>query len=259
MAAVPGILRRWNPGVLPGIQVWLDSSDTTKINSNINGTVNSIIDKTGNNVTLTQSNTPNKPSVGVDSGGRNILTFGNNLYLQTSNFPFNGPTSNLINVNVFTVNSYISGEENFLYYLSNVNRSIGLSVTDNTIELSTNNPALSLQVDTRNCNTNITKISYNSDLTQLQNLNILAGNPRTDSFIQNNLPNITNSLNNFTLGRTFLADETTPFFFKGSMSEMVFYNKVNSNLEPLEGYLAWKWGLQSFLNTNHPYKNRPPS
>jgi len=43
------------------------------------------------------------------------------------------------------------------------------------------------------------------------------------------------------------------------MSEMVFYNKANSNLEPLEGYLAWKWGLQSFLDTNHPYKYRPPS
>jgi hypothetical protein len=66
-------------------------------------------------------------------------------------------------------------------------------------------------------------------------------------------------MNNFTLGRTFDLTETTPELFKGSMSEMVFYNQPNYNLQPLEGYLAWKWGLQSFLSNGHPYKYRPPS
>ena len=259
MAAVPGILRRWNPGVLPGIQVWLDSSDTTKINSNINGTVNSIIDKTGNNVTLTQSNTLNRPSVGVDSGGRNILTFGSDRFLQTSNFPFNGPTTNLINVNVFTVDSYISGEENFLYFLSNVNTSIGLSLTNNTVEVASSVLSRSLQVNKRNCNTNITRLTYNPIIRQLHNLNILANEPRSDIDQIATTTNINNSLNNFTLGRTFNLSETTPSFFKGSMSEMVFYNMSNSTLEPLEGYLAWKWRLQSYLSNGHPYKNRPPS
>ena len=116
MAAVPGILRRWNPGILPGINVWLDSSDRSTINSNTEGKINSIVDKTANNTVLIQANTANKPSVGVDSSGRNILTFGSNLFLQTNNFPFNGPTSNFINVNVFTIDNYAIGEENFLYY-----------------------------------------------------------------------------------------------------------------------------------------------
>jgi len=253
MAAVPGILRRWNPGILPGINVWLDSSDRATINSNTEGKINSIVDKTANNTVLTQPNTANKPSVGVDSGGRNILRFGNNLFLQTSNFPFNGPTSNFINVNVFTVDTYVSGEENHLYFLSNINTNFGLSVTQNTITSTT------LQIDTRNCNTNITTLKYNSNRRDLENLNILINDPRTDTGFNNTGLNINNSLNNFTLGRTFESTETTPFFFKGSMSEMVFYNQPNLNLQPLEGYLSWKWGLQGYLSNTHPYKYRPPN
>jgi hypothetical protein len=262
MAAVPGILRRWNPGILPGINVWLDSSDRATINSNPNGTVNSIIDKTANNTVLTQPNTPNKPSVGVDSGGRNILSFGTDLFLQTNNFPFNGPTSNFINVNVFTVDNYAIGEENFLYYLTNSsNDNLQLSITEGSIEVSSSLfTSGNLQLDKKTSNTYLSKIIYNvpSDAT----FNIFnigdAGDPDFQTTTNGNL-NYQTSMSNFTLGRTFDLTETTPTLFKGSISEMVFYNKRNTNLEPLEGYLAWKWGLQGYLSNTHPYKYRPPS
>ena len=259
MAAVPGILRRWNPGVLQGLNVWLDSSDRATINSNIDGKVNSITDKTANNIVLTQPNIVNRPTVGVDSGGRNILTFGSNLYLQTNNFPFNGPTSNFINVNVFTINDYITGVTNHVFNLSNTNEYIEINYTDSYLNLSSgllgaNNPLqLSLQT---NGNT-ISEIIYNyNSNTQFNYINNTATNLTASS---TNLLNFLNSMNNFTLGRTFDLTETTPTIFNGSMSEMVFYNKTNTNLQPLEGYLAWKWGLQSFLDINHPYKYRPPS
>ena len=32
-----------------------------------------------------------------------------------------------------------------------------------------------------------------------------------------------------------------------------------SNVEKAEGYLAWKWGLQSNLPISHPYKNAAPT
>jgi hypothetical protein len=31
-----------------------------------------------------------------------------------------------------------------------------------------------------------------------------------------------------------------------------------SDKEKLEGYLAWKWNMQSKLPSNHPYKNERP-
>jgi hypothetical protein len=44
------------------------------------------------------------------------------------------------------------------------------------------------------------------------------------------------------------------------IAEIILYNSVLTTLQvqQLEGYLAWKWGLQANLPANHPYKNSPP-
>lgn len=44
------------------------------------------------------------------------------------------------------------------------------------------------------------------------------------------------------------------------VAEIVLYNSVVTTLQlqKIEGYLAWKWGLQANLPSNHPYKNSPP-
>ena len=44
------------------------------------------------------------------------------------------------------------------------------------------------------------------------------------------------------------------------VGEIVLYNVVLSttNIQKIEGYLAWKWGLQANLPSNHPYKSAPP-
>ena len=45
------------------------------------------------------------------------------------------------------------------------------------------------------------------------------------------------------------------------IAEVILYNSVLTTLQvqQLEGYLAWKWGLQANLPAGHPYKNAPPS
>jgi len=45
-----------------------------------------------------------------------------------------------------------------------------------------------------------------------------------------------------------------------TVGEIVVTNSVlsTSNRQLVEGYLAWKWGLQSSLPIGHPYKNVPP-
>jgi hypothetical protein len=42
--------------------------------------------------------------------------------------------------------------------------------------------------------------------------------------------------------------------------EMVTYNQDlgTTSRQQVEGYLAWKWGFQSSLPANHPYKNQAP-
>jgi hypothetical protein len=48
--------------------------------------------------------------------------------------------------------------------------------------------------------------------------------------------------------------------FKGYIGEIMIFNRhlINEDRQQIEGYLAWKWGLQSFLASNHLYKNAPP-
>lgn len=47
-------------------------------------------------------------------------------------------------------------------------------------------------------------------------------------------------------------------YYRGIIKELLFYSNVvtNSQRQEIEGYLAWKWGLQSFLADGHPYKGQ---
>ena len=50
-------------------------------------------------------------------------------------------------------------------------------------------------------------------------------------------------------------------FYQGNIQElMIFKTALDSDAkrQKIEGYLAWKWGLQANLDTTHPYKNIAP-
>lgn len=46
-----------------------------------------------------------------------------------------------------------------------------------------------------------------------------------------------------------------------TISEVLVYNGTITlqNRQKVEGYLAWKWGLQNNLATGHPYKLNAPT
>jgi hypothetical protein len=50
-------------------------------------------------------------------------------------------------------------------------------------------------------------------------------------------------------------------YWQGYVAEILVYTGTvsNSDRQTMEGYLAWKWGLQTSLPTSHPYKLSPPS
>jgi hypothetical protein len=50
------------------------------------------------------------------------------------------------------------------------------------------------------------------------------------------------------------------FFFKGLIHEIILVSGVVSTdtRQRIEGYLAWKWGLDSQLPSGHPYEDNPP-
>ena len=48
--------------------------------------------------------------------------------------------------------------------------------------------------------------------------------------------------------------------FSQDVAELIIFNSILSttNRQAVEGYLAYKWGLQANLPSNHPYKLYPP-
>ena len=72
-----------------------------------------------------------------------------------------------------------------------------------------------------------------------------------------------------TFGPVADSTPTAPVYFNGNgngqfdTSQMAEFLQYNNTLtlaqsQQVEGYLAWKWGLQGNLPANHPYKNAPP-
>lgn len=70
-------------------------------------------------------------------------------------------------------------------------------------------------------------------------------------------PSISNPGRAFQLG----ACGNNVFPLTGYIAEVCVFNSVlsSTNYQLTEGYLAWKWGLQTNLPSDHPYKNAAPS
>jgi hypothetical protein len=67
----------------------------------------------------------------------------------------------------------------------------------------------------------------------------------------------------FNISQYELGNSTTEeslVWLNGSIGEVIIYtNSLSSNeRQAVEGYLAWKWGLQGNLSTTHPYKTTRP-
>jgi len=49
-------------------------------------------------------------------------------------------------------------------------------------------------------------------------------------------------------------------YFDGNIGEILVFDSAlsDANRQKVEGYLAWKWGMEGDLPTGHPYKSSPP-
>ncbi len=64
-----------------------------------------------------------------------------------------------------------------------------------------------------------------------------------------------------TVGISILMDDNNVDPYGGVAYEWMYWVGRHSDAEmrQVEGYLAWKWGLQNKLAGSHPYRNRPPT
>ena len=64
-----------------------------------------------------------------------------------------------------------------------------------------------------------------------------------------------------TVAPLWLGRNSGGYAYNGYISEIVYYNTTLTTIQrqKIEGYLAWKWGLQANLPSGHPYKSAAPT
>jgi hypothetical protein len=109
---------------------------------------------------------------------------------------------------------------------------------------------------------------------QGENGGISISSPAFISIVGSGAPSYSASMfGNGTLNVTFTGSGTNPLStsmgfnigssagFIGNIYDVIMYNTALSTLQrqQIEGYLAWKWGLQANLPADHPYKSAAPT
>jgi hypothetical protein len=245
----------FSPSSFSGLQLWLDAADATTITltgSNVTGWA----DKSGANTTM---NTFAGNPITVSSNALNsksVLTF-------SQSYIFGKPST------VYT------GDSMTAFMIGRMNNSAQyttvLTMGRSNIDAATNSNSAGMFVldypSTRfDTARNNVYNRYNFD----SNAYFLASAiqiPAT-SYMGINGGSFSNATTgtsaNFNISTIVVGNNTIPDnlnVLSGNIGEMLVYFRQLSveDCQTVEGYLAWKWGLQGSLPTAHPYKSQNPA
>jgi hypothetical protein len=227
----------WTPAELGASLVgWWDASDSSTIT--IATGVSTITDKTTNNRSFTQSTGANQPALIANAqNGLSVLRFdGSNDFLQTSAR--------------ITIRTFIclakwaatTGEYRHFWDMSTTSQygwHGATSGSGNLLDASFASPLVRDGSKYVNGTLTATNLARYTSWT-IHGFETTADiNPQFTGYQSGNP------------GREFLGD----------YAEWMYLNAVPSttNRQLIEGYLAWKWGLQASLPNDHPYKAAPPT
>jgi len=261
------VLNRYNsnvfrPNYITGLNLWLDASDLTTLFQDKPGTapvtatgqsVNLWKDKSSssNNAVTTTTATYNNPAV-VNYNSLNglpVLTFAgiNGYDVTPSKVPYGANSATYF----YVCNSTSSaGEQTVMFtnqYGNGAGRRHHLAGGGSSFIADLTNSYFT-QDNTSFFNT------YNTASIILNNFE--------NGWVNGNPFNITNNIPISLVGGAFSATigylDIYPLF--GNIAEIIIYNydlPIFQRIQ-VEGYLAWKWGLQTKLPSNHPYRYYSP-
>lgn len=245
----------WTPSKIK-TRLWLDANDASTITLN-GSTVSQWNDKSGNSTHVSQSTGSAQPTYNATGfNGKPTLSFdgGDNL-VSTLNHGLTGDIEfSLFMVQTMPYSSlqlYISWGVNatnqvFTWMCTLSTASDRMAGFGNYTDLATFTPSTPTSPHFMSiCRTGTTKDSW----TIHQDGNSLT--PVTSGESAINVGNSPFYVGSFVNGA---------FKFTGIMSEVIVIpsNVTNTYRTKIEGYLAWKWGLQANLPSDHPYKSSAP-
>lgn len=257
------------PFSIAGCCLWLDSSDITTITKDGSNKVSNWSDKSQNGFQFGQSTAGNKPTYTANNqNGKATITFNatNLTYLMgPSNFAIGTSSYSL-----FVICSYTSDTS----YGSVFAKALYGTQTGRII-ISKDSAGFSIcytHGDTRIAAITTTYTAGAYRLFELivnriegkdyayQNGILLGSLTFADSatnYTANTSPMLIGAYNNSTGG----VPPQAGYYLTGNVAEVLSYKggeMTYINRCRIEGYLAWKWGIQNTLSTNHTYKNAAP-
>ena len=231
------------PNTVPGCSLWLDAADASTVTT-VATNVTNVRDKSGNNIVLSNATGFSYPN-NTFNGGR-YPSFYNALGRAqggTARLGYNAAFAIPTPFTIFAVGIMSTSDFGFITDSapsSSINREyIAGELLETQYGLATGTPG------------------RNNFIISAQ---FIAGTATSITYL-NGSPLYTGSLTTFTtggitIGNRFTLNEAWP----GHLCEILIYRNtpISEDRQRLEGYLAWKWGLQANLSRTHPYKAGPP-
>ena len=230
----------WTPADLT-TELWLDASDASTVTES-GGAVSAWNDKSGNSRNLTQDTPANQPTYTTGGlGGNNIMT------LDGSDF-FDG-----------TIPIPNTADDLLIYFVGNPN---AIGAYHNMYENSGGNPMVWVQSSNKwEMNTSRLVIDGYIGTDHIAGFRTKTTGP-SSSFWGNGgtIQTGGSSLSSWPSSNMKLFNRNGGACYNGTVGELIFIDGSvpESDRLKLEGYLAWKWGLEGKLPSDHPYKNSEP-
>ena len=238
----------WTPSQISTI-FWYDAADTSTITATGNQ-VTQVLDKSGNNYTLTRASGQVGPNTGTRTlNGLNVLEWTGDNCLENLSFAYN-QASTALNVAMIVQIDSPAAAQHFVL--------AGTSTT-----------TAGTRMAMRWINTSFSVLGGSGG----GNIQFLSGvtSPEGQPYLLLPRYNASNSVwringtetNTGSVGTNAFSilqlghNEVEAGDLDGFIAEMVAFPS-SLQQEIIEGYLAWKWGLESQLPVGHPYKNFPP-
>jgi hypothetical protein len=238
----PATYLTWNPKQITGCSLWIDAADASTVTGT--SSVTAVADKSGNGYNLT---------------GGSGFSYPNNTFNGTYPSFYNGnggfvhSTSSRIGFN----SSFAITTPFYMFVVAIQTTNAGGDYGD-IMDSYTGSGRIYLFDTTLH-----TSISFGSALTSLTAfVSSIQYNGSSSYMYVNGTSFYTGTAGAITtgginIGNRYSNSEAWP----GHICEIIIYTGVASTAQrqQVEGYLAWKWGLQSSLAAGHPFKGGPPS
>lgn len=244
----------FTPTQISGCQLWLDASTAENFTFSSTSNISSWLDRSGSNNNFTAFNTPTHDA----TNKRVRFTSASTEYMSNATMNYNLSQRTIFIVMEEITNSIACG---ILSFVPNPNTgndymtTNGMTVEGNNgMRFYMNNGGYASDIGGPNP---LSKKIFCDRMATTTGAGYVNGS------------NLTNVTANFTAGtsvgmligaRWGGSSVATPYL-NGYVYEILLFNVAlsASDRQAIEGYLAWKWSLNSSLISSSPYKNRPPS